>query len=270
MAVEKINRIISKTPEYIKWLRNLDNEVTDDLEILLYEANPEADEESLEWLNRHVLVTLFCAKEYSSENDIFNRNFDEEFKTLGSQLKRIAKFNELIKEDPDFGIRFYLQACLPMNSPGKVLFNIPKGQYDSILKTMFGDYEKSLQKGISMLREYEQMEWVGRGGLFYRQFNSNGKKVVIQDIEFDSKLFHLTFIFKHFTLGKLDLGIEAKKMPKIGKPRYDLTAKILKIKQQDVKQHVRRLVQKDVHIKQWYIPELAFPEVTFPHSINSS
>jgi len=287
MAVEKINLIISKTPEYITWLKNLDNEVTYDLGILLSDANPEADEESLEWLKLHVLVTLFCAGRYLPEQDRFNRNTDECLENLKSQLTLITKLNRSINKDPDFGVRFFLHAFVPQNSPGKILFSIPQLQndsvskhdailnYDAILKSAFRDYKDSLKKEISTLRRYQKEMLVARGGLLYPEFNENGNPADVGDIKLNSILFHLAYIFHHFTANQLNLGTQTKKMPvsrnRTEGPRADLilqileTAKIIrkgKLGRRAISNCISRLAKKNVYIKPWPILIYLSPEGT--------
>jgi len=261
MAVEKINQLIAKTQEYMHWADKILTEhcgceqrhqrIKDHVKACLEPLKTRGRNATWERLNRHVLVTLFCADQYRPEIDRSAENADERFKNLTKQKKAISKFNSLIKEDPDFGVRFFLHACVPFNSPGKLLFHIPEGQHDLLFKSVLSDYESSLQSEINAVRKSKKRTLIHRGGLHYCQFNSDGKKAVIQDIEFDSKLFHLTFIFRHFTEGELDLGIEAKKMPKIGEPRYDLTAKILKEDSNNILKHIDRLEEKGVYICPW-------------------
>jgi len=287
MAVEKINLIISKTLEYITWLKNLDNEVTYDLGILLSDANPEADEESLEWLKLHVLVTLFCAGRYLPEQDRFNRNTDECLENLKSQLTLITKLNRSINKDPDFGVRFFLHAFVPQNSPGKILFSIPQLQndsvskhdailnYDAILKSAFRDYKDSLKKEISTLRGYKKKMLVARGGLLYPEFNENGNPADVGDIKLNSILFHLAYIFHHFTANQFNLGTQTKEMPvsrnKTEGPRADLilqileTAKIFrkgKLSRRAISNLISRLAKKNVYIKPWPILIYLSPEGT--------
>jgi len=265
MAVEKINQIIAQKQQYILWVdKPLANKcgcekqhktIRDHVRDYLKPLKTKRSNDEWEWLSRHVLVTLFCANQYSPKDDRLNRNTNERLKNLESELTCISKFNELIRKDFDFGVRFFLHACVPQNSPGKILFNIPHGQYDSVFKTAFRDYKASLKKEISTLRRYRKKMLVARGGLLYPQFKSDGKKAVIQDIEFGSKLFHLTFIFRHFTDRNRtpDLGIQPRTMPPFGRPHYDLTAKILDKDTDSVKKHVTLLVKKDVNIKPWPI-----------------
>jgi len=173
---------------------------------------------------------------------------------LNAQLKTVSKFNRLIKKDPNFGMRFFLHACLHINSPGKVLFNIPEGQHDLLLKSIFEKYENALKRVIPADQQSQKRMVIARGGLLYCQFNPDGSKAVIQDIQIDSLRFHMTYIFRHFTDGKLDLGTEVKKMPKnLGQPRYDLTAKILNESSDKVREHINCLVAKDVCIHPWLI-----------------
>jgi len=252
MAVEKINLEISQKKQYIDWLDNTNTKGNVRNSLRSLKANRRSDE--WEWLSRHVLVTLFCANQYSPKDDRFNRNTNERLKNLESELTCISKFNKLIKKDSDFGVRFFLHACVPQNSLGKILFNIPHGQYDSVFKTAFRDYKASLKKEISTLRRYRKKMLVACGGLLYPEFNEGGSKNRIRDIRLYSKLFHLTYIFRCFTYlkdKKLDLGTQEKKMPLFGDPRYDLTALILKENQENIKKIVPRLAEKGVYIKPW-------------------
>jgi len=140
-----------------------------------------------------------------------------------------------------------------------VLFNFPPiqpdqpDQYNSILKSVFRDYEESLKREISTLRGYKKKNLVARGGLLYPEFNENGGKNTIRDIRFSSKLFHLTYIFHHFTHNRLNLGPPPNKMPQFGTPHYDLTAKILNEDSDKIKKHINRLVNNGVYIKPWPI-----------------
>jgi len=202
MAVEKINFQISKTPQFTDWLEKPGNEIPDDIGIMLSDANQGASEESLEWLKLHVLVTLFCAEKYSHENDWFSKyTMNEHIENLESQLKHASRFNELIKEDPEFGVRFFVNACVPQNSPGKVLFSIPADQYKqidgttgiySIFKTMFLDYKISLKREIDVLRKSKKNPMlIARGGLLC-------DKNLTKNIGFNSTLFHLAFHYPVF------------------------------------------------------------------------
>ena len=285
MAVEKINPIISKTPEYFHWVDKLltkscgcedrhetieDDEAIEDHETIgehvrfcLKPLKTEGRNEPWEWLIRHVLVTLFCANEYPHNNDWFAGNTAERLENLESQLKLIDPFARLIKKDPDFGARFFLHAFVPQNSPDEIFFSIPQLQdhavsnhdailkYDAVLKSAFKDYKDSLKKEIFTSNKYKRMKLVARGGLLYPEFNENGSKNKITNIKINSILFHLTYIFRHFTDQKFDLGPEARKMPPFGDPRYDLTAKILNKDSNNILKHIDRLEEKGVYICPW-------------------
>ncbi len=263
MAVEKINQSIAQTQQYFNWVdKPLANEcgceirhetIRDHVRDCLKPLKTERKNDEWEWLSRNVLVTLFCADQYTPENERFAGNAAERLKNLEKQLKVISKFTNLIKKDPDFGIRFFLHACLSLNSPDKVLFHIPEGQHDLLLKSVFSNYESSLKRVISMDRESQKRMLISSGGLHYCQFNADGTKAVIQDIKLDSTLFHLTYIFRHFTANRLDFWGNSKRMPRFGRPHYDLTAKILDKDTDSVKKHVTRLVKKDVYISHWPI-----------------
>lgn len=285
MAVEEINLIISKTPEYFHWVDKLltkscgcedrhettkDHEAIEDHETIgehvrfcLKPLKTEGRNEPWEWLIRHVLVTLFCANEYPHNNDWFAGNTAERLENLDSQFKLIRRFASEIKKDPDFGARFFLHAFVPQNSPSEIFFSIPQLQdhavsnhdavskYDAILKSAFRDYKDSLKKEISTLRGYQKKMLVARGGLLYPEFNENGGKNIIRTIRFSSKLFHLTYILRHFTYKKINLGTQTKKMPSFGEPRYDLTAKILNEDSNNILKHIDRLEEKGVYICPW-------------------
>jgi len=86
MTLEKRNLIISQTQKYTDWLE--EDNATTKRNVRKHLRPLKAGRRSDEWerLSRHVLVTLFCTKEYSSKYDRFNRNTNERLKDLESEL----------------------------------------------------------------------------------------------------------------------------------------------------------------------------------------
>ncbi len=286
LGFEEFNQIVAQTEQYSDWLGDPKNKAQD-VGRLLYDAMGNHDNEALEWLTLHVLVTLFCAGRYLPEQDRFNRNTDECLENLKSQLKLITQFARWIKKDPDFGARFFLHAFVPQNSSDEIFFSIPQLQdhaiskhdailkYDAILKSAFRDYKDSLKKEISTLRGYKKEMLVARGGLLYPEFNENGTPADVRDIKLNSILFHLAYIFHHFAANQFNLGTPPKTMPvsrnRTEGPRADLilqileTAKIIpkdKLSRRAISNRISRLVEKDVYIKPWPILISLSPEGT--------
>lgn len=249
MAVEEINRRIAETPQYRKWVDSPSNKTRGHVGDCLDPLKAKRHNKDLAWLTRHIQVTLFCAKRYTPKDDRFVENADERIKNMKSQLKSISKFRKLAEKDPGFELRFFLEACYPFNIPDE-------DRHALILKTGFSNYEESLKKDIKWIRESQKRMLIARGGLLYKQFDEDGKRVPIRDIKFNSIYFHLTYIFHHFTAGKLDLGTTVKKMPRFGEPRFDLTAKILRnsLDSHSIRNRVDRLEAKDVYIGHWPTP----------------
>jgi len=246
MAVEKINPEIANTPEYWKWLDDALNQIKFHVRSCLKPLKATRSNEDLHWLTRHIQVTLFCAERYRRGDDRLVENSNERLKNMESQLKSISQFAKLTDKDPGFELRFFLDACYP--------FNIPDEDRRALIwKTGFSNYKKALEKEMEWIRKAKKRMLIAQGGLLYGEFNADGKKAKIQKNELNSKLFHLTYIFRHFTAGKLNLGTTVKKMPRFGYPRYDLTAKILngKLTELDVRKYINRLEAKDVYIGHW-------------------
>jgi len=247
MAVEEINHEIAITPEYCKWLDDALNQIKFHVRSCLKPLKATRSNEDLAWLTRHIQVTLFCAQRYSPQDDRHARNADERLKNLESQLKLISRFTKLTDKDPGFELRFFLDGCYTPNI-------IPdENQRALILKSGFSNYIRSLKREKELVQTTRKRYLIARGGLLYGEFNADGKKAKIQNVELNSKLFHLTYIFHYFTAGKLNLGTTVKKMPRFGCPRYDLTAKILngKLTELDVRKYINRLEAKDVYIGHW-------------------
>jgi len=283
LGFEEFNQIVAQTEQYSDWLGDPKNKAQD-VDRLLYDAMGNHDEEALEWLTRHVLVTLFCAGRYLPEQD---RNTAERLENLESQFTLIKKLNRSINKDPDFGVRFFLHAFVPQNSSDEIFFSIPQLQdhaiskhdailkYDAILKSAFRDYKDSLKKEIFTLNKYKRMKLVAYGGLLFRAIKEDGKRTDVGDIKLNSILFHLAYIFHHFAANQFNLGTPPKKMPvsrnRTEGPRADLilqileTAKIIpkdKLSRRAISNRISRLVEKDVYIKPWPILIYLSPEGT--------
>lgn len=252
MAVEKINPEIESTQEYKEWKNHSDNETPNHVRECLEPLTAKRRNDERRWLTRHVLVTLFCAQRYKSGDDETSGDTVKRLHNLEEQLKVFSKLTNLANKDPGFALRFFLEACYPFKIPDE-------DRRDLIWKTGFSNYKKSLEKEMDWIRKSQKRSVMSRGGILYPRFNANGKMATpIRDPRLDSKLFHLTYIFHHFTekpLGKklLNLGTRSKKMPRFGSPHYDVTAKILHDERDShsIRNRIDRLKAKGVYIGHW-------------------
>jgi len=173
MAVEKINLEISNTPQYREWLGDELNQTRDHVRDCLKHLKANRRNDELAWLTRHIQVTLFCAKRYSPQDDRHAGNADERLKNLESQLKLISRFTKLTDKDPGLELRFFLDGCYTPNI-------IPdENQRALILKSGFSNYIRSLKREKELVQTTRKRYLIARGGLFYGEFNADGKKARI-------------------------------------------------------------------------------------------
>ena len=231
MAIEKFNLKISKLPAYQEWKKSLfepnDDRVNvgEEIESALDNLKQKENLKALEWLKRHVFVTCFCAKNFNPWRDNSRTIQADGVKNLNSQLKTVSKLIKLAEKDRDFGVRF-LFSCIPFNSPEEIVFNIPRGKHDAIFRGVLEDYQKSLQWEIDDSKNRLKKLLVVRGGLYCTRTKPDGTEFRLRGILRNSFFFHLTFIFRHFTDRKFNLGVYSTKMPRFGKPRYNITQEI--------------------------------------------
>ena len=251
---------------------------------LLENFTLKSSKEARDWLKLHVLITCFCAEKY-------NRKYDQGYQTrkkekdrtneIVKQINAIRKFIKLVKNDPHSSINF-ITACSNLNKPkkkypknerpGKVTLKVPKDRRDTIFQEVLENYETQLNRKLKASEEgFKRMSFT-YGGLAVSQTKStqigkvfiitgDGQTIRIQGIQRNSFFFHMTYIFRHYTANKLNLGDGLCRMPDIGQPRYIWTEQIFahlfpdeSVDRMSIGKMVNHLVSADAMIHPWHIP----------------
>jgi hypothetical protein len=273
MAVEKINSYISESEAYQQWLKNfLAQDSGEEIKRLLKNFTHKDLKEARDWLKLHVLVTCFCADKYK-EADFYKKTGDqghrkreqekERIKEIKPQIKATEKIIKLVGKDPYASRRFIL-ACSDLYNPkdrrsGRIIFKDIKGRIDTIFPEVLENYKADLERELKYSNERLNQMLFTYGGLAFPEKN-DGKTFKIRDIRRNSFYFHMTYIFRHYTAQKLNLGDSLCQMPDIGESRYDLTGNIYtelfpkeKNAPRALEKMIAHLVSSHVYIHPWHL-----------------
>jgi hypothetical protein len=247
MAVEKINSEIYETEVYQQWYKTFSSQDSgEEITRLLKNFTRKASEKDRNWLKLHILTTCFCADKYKMADDQGHQKREQEkswTKKIEPQIKAIRKVIKLVERDPYSSTKFIF-ACLDLNRPkqkdfknpknrrpGQITFKVPKDRTDTVFQEVLENYEVQLKKELKYSKERIKKMLFTYGGLAFPQTKSThqGRKeqtFKIRGICRNSFFFHMTYIFRHYTANKLNLGNSLCRMPDIGESYYDLTEKI--------------------------------------------
>jgi hypothetical protein len=253
MAVEKINSDISNSAVYQEWLKNFRSQDSEEkIKQLLKNLTRKAPGKARNWLKLHVLVTCFCADKYKKEDDRghqYRKQEKNRTKEIGRQINAIKKVIKFVERDPYSSINFFY-ACQALNipkqngfkipknrRPGPITFKVPKDRIDKLFPEVLENYVVRLKGDLKYSKARFKKMLFTYGGLAFPEtkpaqsgkvfiMTEDGQTFKIRDIRRNSFFFHMTYIFRHFTADKLNLGDDLRRMPDIGESHYDLTEQI--------------------------------------------
>ncbi len=281
MAVEKINSEIHKTEVYQQWYKTFHTQDSGkEIIRLLKNFTRKAPAKSKDWLNLHTLVTCFCADNYKKADDRGHQRRGKEkdrIKKIAPQIKAIGKIIKLVESDPYASTLFFF-ACSDLNRPkqkdfknprnrrpGQITFKVPKDRIEKLFPEVLENYEVQLRRELKYSKESLKKMLFTYGGLAFPETNlvHQGRKeqtFKIRNIRRNSFFFHMTYIFRHYTANKLNLGDSLCRMPDIGESHYDLTERVyaeLFPNEQDANRAAMRiiahLVSSHVVIHPWHL-----------------
>jgi hypothetical protein len=215
----------------------------------------------------YAVMRACCNAYYDRFSDRTERSRVErllEDKEIEYQIDAIKKLQQFYKKNWDF-------VYLPARRALETLSSINENTIRFPQFTQFLDqYGAGLQKKLDELNGKPpsgEKDFWPYGGLMFPGDRSYGLSIERKgDIEIQSLLFHLAYIFCHITSNNVE-GLESldcRPMPTTGKPSYALVADIANIvlEESDKKEHdevsVRKIVDRLVQKKaQYFDPELS-------------
>ncbi len=278
MAVEKYNLEIYETDIFRQWHKTFHKQDSGKAIIrLLKDFTLKDPKKNSDWLKLHILVTCFFADKYKKEDDLGHQSREREKdrkKEIELQIKAIEKFIKLVEKDP-YASRNFIFACSDLSRPkqkgfknlknrrkGQIIFKDIKDQIDTIFLEVLKNYKARLELELNYSEErFNQMLFTS-GGLAFPQ-TQQGQTFRIQNICSNSFFFHMTYIFRHYTSQKLNLGDSLSQMPDIGEPHYHWTEKIhdnlfpnKPVDQKSIRKMVEHLILAHTVIHPWHTPLL--------------
>jgi hypothetical protein len=296
---DDLNSRIYKSAAYRKWEKSFLN-LNKGKDILghLVKLEPSRKSRRFTWLKKQVLVTCFQFEQYDIYKDPGQKLYNEEVERINEidsilkSIGRIIRFN--VENQGKLGsVLWGAFGKWGVIEEGENSSGYPQGTQPptvKVLNELLATYSDRLSKfklGEKILRSDKLMKvenkrlkghydvygddfqlyprkMIARGGLAYPKPGNQFKRFRVRDIEKKSLFFHLAFIFRHFTDGKLKLGSSLQTQPEFGCPQYDLIANIYDqlvppddgngVSQEAVGKLVKRLTADRITMHPWLLP----------------